>query len=448
MGSGKDGNRKVNLEGINNLKPNCPGHKPWEINHDDPEGSIPYDQSCTTINGNRERMQQSLVTGNNVYFSNGFSSLYIPKHLAEGRPRELQEALDICEEKYNRTKGTKFEKPREQWANEKINEEFLFENGFDDLENPYKFIDGIISSFLGQQEQAPDDLHEHYRWQEYFCFTRNPKIDEQGLIATDIDIPTQLQSYFDKIQQVEDLQISQVQLNFSRVRPNERIKDASGNIVPSEGKEIYSIDSNELYVLPANRSLGEGIFFKFNEEKIKAWEASLSTLLSQRLSKLTGSGGVNDQGASLRQRIGDHGPKHLLIHTFSHLLMRELEFSCGYPTASLKERLYISERMSGLLIYTAEGSEGSMGGIVWQAQPERISKLIQDCLERAEDCSSDPLCWESEGQGILNLNLAACFSCGLVSETACEEWNLALDRRILIDPEFGFFRSFTNALKP
>jgi len=41
--------------------------------------------------------------------------------------------------------------------------------------------------------------------------------------------------------------------------------------------------------------------------------------------------------------------------------MRELEFSCGYPTASLKERLYIStnpeKQMSGLLIYTAEGSE-------------------------------------------------------------------------------------------
>jgi hypothetical protein len=52
------------------------------------------------------------------------------------------------------------------------------------------------------------------------------------------------------------------------------------------------------------------------------------------------------------------------------MMMRELEFSCGYPTASLKERLYIStnaeKQMSGLLIYTAEGSEGSMGGLVSQ----------------------------------------------------------------------------------
>jgi hypothetical protein len=49
------------------------------------------------------------------------------------------------------------------------------------------------------------------------------------------------------------------------------------------------------------------------------------------------------------------------------------------------------------------------------------------------------LCWESEGQGIFDLNLSACFSCSLVAETACEEMNLGLDRRVLVDEEFGFF---------
>jgi hypothetical protein len=50
-----------------------------------------------------------------------------------------------------------------------------------------------------------------------------------------------------------------------------------------------------------------------------------------------------------------------------------------------------------------------------------------------------PLCWESDGQGVFNLNLAACFSCALVAETACEERNLGLDRKVLIDEEIGFF---------
>ena len=125
-------------------------------------------------------------------------------------------------------------------------------------------------------------------------------------------------------------------------------------------------------------------------------------------------------------------------------MMRELEFSCGYPTASLKERLYISENndmsMSGTLIYTAEGSEGSMGGLVSQGETEKIMEIILKGLNRSLDCSSDPLCWESDGQGIFDLNMSSCFSCSLVSETACEELNLGLDRRVLIDKDFGFFK--------
>ena len=57
-----------------------------------------------------------------------------------------------------------------------------------------------------------------------------------------------------------------------------------------------------------------------------------------------------------------------LVHTFSHLIMRELEFRCGYPTASLSERIFVSNdenyKMYGCLIYTAEGAEGSMGGLI------------------------------------------------------------------------------------
>ena len=130
--------------------------------------------------------------------------------------------------------------------------------------------------------------------------------------------------------------------------------------------------------------------------------------------------------------------------------MRELEFSCGYPSASLKERLYISNStnkiMSGVLIYTAEGSEGSMGGLVSQGEPERIQEILRNGLERAHNCSSDPLCWESDGQGIFGLNLSACFSCSLVAETACEEMNLGLDRRVLIDEEFGYFKDIISTV--
>ena len=69
-----------------------------------------------------------------------------------------------------------------------------------------------------------------------------------------------------------------------------------------------------------------------------------------------------------------------------------------------------------------------------------LLEIIKKGLERSINCSSDPLCWESEGQGIFDLNLSACFSCSLVAETACEEMNLGLDRRVLVDNDFGFFK--------
>jgi hypothetical protein len=37
------------------------------------------------------------------------------------------------------------------------------------------------------------------------------------------------------------------------------------------------------------------------------------------------------------------------------------------------------------------------------------------------------------------MNLAACYSCVLLPETSCEEFNSFLDRALLIDKEFGFF---------
>ena len=197
--------------------------------------------------------------------------------------------------------------------------------------------------------------------------------------------------------------------------------------------------------MPANEVYGEGLFFQFDDNKIDEWIEQNKDILNNRFTRFFFREiDSQSQGAGIKQKIKNNGFKHFLIHSFSHLMMRELEFSCGYPTASLKERLYISENtempMSGTLIYTAEGSEGSMGGLVSQGETEKIMEIILKGLNRSLDCSSDPLCWESDGQGIFDLNLSACFSCSLVSETACEELNLGLDRRVLIDKDFGFFK--------
>jgi hypothetical protein len=381
-GGGASG-RKVNLEGINNFKPICAGHKPWEISLEIGRDMMPYDVGCSDQGGRPTRMKVALVTGNNVYFANTFSSLYIPMELVKGL------------------------------LGAKKGDELLDEQG---------------------------DLHERYRWQEYDVLTKySSQLGGKGLKFQDIEMPEELSAYFTKISKVEELKVTSVQLDFTRVRPNERVRGADGKVVAQEGMNIFSGKPEEISILPAVENFGEGIFFQFKEAALERWGINYQDIFEERLKELVPNGsGFN--GNAVRQKVRHVGPAYLLIHTFSHLVLRELEFTCGYPTASLKERLYIAKDMAGVLIYTAEGSEGSMGGLIWQTETDRMWDLLSGALKRAMDCSSDPLCWESEGQGLFNLNLAACFSCGLVAETACEERNLALDRRVLVDEEFGFFR--------
>lgn len=95
----------------------------------------------------------------------------------------------------------------------------------------------------------------------------------------------------------------------------------------------------------------------------------------------------------------------------------------------------------GFLIYTVAGAEGSYGGLVSQANEKDFFRILKSALIRATDCASDPICYHSEeGQGIGGLNMAACYSCSLLPDITCEEFNCFLDRALLIDEDFGLFR--------
>ena len=450
IGSGSDKDKpKINLEGINSLEPYCIGQKPWELDVENPS-ITPY-ENCFIRNDNkngREKMRIALVTANNVYYANGFSSLFIPMHLAENKPKELIEAINILEKKYSKYFERTAITRNEYWSSKFDFNDFLIDNDIHS-ENEGVFRIQLESEFLNIANAIEiSDKHEEYRWQEYRCFSTHSTLPDieinKGLRFKDIQLPNELIDFFKKIQQVEELKVTNVQLDFTRVKPKERIVVNGEVKESSSGQNIFSIDSKELFTLPANENLGEGIFFEFSNEYIDKWISENTATLEDRFEKYFKElPNPNTQGLSSKMKIYNNKYKHFLIHSFSHMMMRELEFTCGYPTASLKERLYISTNpqklMSGILIYTAEGSEGSMGGLVSQGEPEKILEIIKKGLERSINCSSDPLCWESEGQGIFDLNLSACFSCSLVAETACEEMNLGLDRRVLVDEEFGYF---------
>ena len=203
--------------------------------------------------------------------------------------------------------------------------------------------------------------------------------------------------------------------------------------------------------LPAVEVFGEGIYMEFRDGAITQWQQAKSAWLKDRLNDafLVRLGGIVQTLPPSGPVTRDWASKYLLLHSFAHALINQLVFECGYSTAALRERLYVSTDaaapMAGLLIYTAAGdSEGTMGGLVRLGRPERLVGVIKRALNRISWCSSDPVCSENlGGQGSQLANLAACHACILLPETSCETINHGLDRAMLVGtPEarvHGFF---------
>jgi hypothetical protein len=179
--------------------------------------------------------------------------------------------------------------------------------------------------------------------------------------------------------------------------------------------------------LPAIELYGEGIFFVLDEKVLTFWEENKS--LQKRADEIDRR--YARSGMQFENEI-QVSPRLLLLHTLSHLLIRQLEIEAGYPAASLKERIYCTSGgipMAGILVYVAVPDVvGSLGGLVELAEPRRFLKLLSNVFDHAEWCSLDPVCSEHEGQGQNLLNRAACHACALIPEPSCSFNNVLLDR--------------------
>lgn len=162
------------------------------------------------------------------------------------------------------------------------------------------------------------------------------------------------------------------------------------NDVTVRQKKPFREEYNPIW-MPALESYGEGLLFEVN---------------------------VHDIPQGNRRRF---------VHTFCHIVMKEMEFECGYPLTSLKEKIYIDGESAGFLIYTIDGSEGSLGGLVALSDDDRIIRLIENGCARAAHCPNDPICISVQEDG------AHCFACLDIPETSCIKFNKELDRKTFLD---------------
>lgn len=122
----------------------------------------------------------------------------------------------------------------------------------------------------------------------------------------------------------------------------------------------------------------------------------------------------------------------------------------GYSSSALHERIYSSENMCGILIYTgAADKEGSLGGLVELGGMNKFLPLLKGALENGLTCTTDPECFMKNPTSE-RLNGAACHSCTMISETACENGNRLLDRALVVPvpehEEMGYFRELVRDL--
>lgn len=393
------------LKGIFNYQTDCFGRKYWWGMTNGSWANEECDQKAKVV----------VKTSNSVYYSNSLSSIYIP---------EMQSPIT--------------NEVRVEIDNLIDSKEFTIEEIVKNISISKNISKDVLRSYLqtGNVTFIPDNV---FRETEYNYLLKGEQPENNQLKFRLLECSTQIFG-FEKLVKLEKLKKITVQTSFTRQEPIDidSILQDDDNYDYNVKRQSISKNNFDSKILPGIESYGEGILFVLDKDKIIAWEKQKNVI--ERIKVITEN--ANSSTWKFHKAIAySITPRKVLIHTLSHLLIREMEYVCGYPTSSIQERLYISEKMNGFLISAFDGTDGYLGGLANLCNDlVKLNGVIQSAINRANDCSADPICLESEGQGVSKLNLAACHSCVLTPETTCELSNLFLDRKLLIDKSFGFFK--------
>ena len=271
----------------------------------------------------------------------------------------------------------------------------------------------------------------------------NPPTDYPHFMSKKVGTPVGLEKLISRVLLLERLREVNALLGFTRVEAPEESGD------PGERPQRASLSQTKPDWVPANQVHGEGIFIQFDEDALVAWEGLPGVKDVDRMLRGGHKGWRNSR--HLDPNDGYPGIRYAMLHTLSHLLIRELALECGYNAASIRERIYADTSstapQAGILIYTAAAdSDGTLGGLVDLGKPENLGRLVTQALDRSRICSSDPLCSEHDPEKDRSLHGAACHACSLVAETSCERGNRYLDRSLLVPTLDRADAAFFNGL--
>lgn len=436
-------NASRNLEGVLSAEPSgekttlsseleksqeytCTGRMPWLGDH--------ADHACA------RPLRGALRSSTNIYYAQQASAIYLPRtgQTADPELMELMTRPPISQVRRiygNSTSAavlrrvptcTKLVKP---FSDEQLHEALTVASG----KGPTDDTEGVKG----------DDPHTAFRRREFDALLQQRSDSE--LVVSPVSLShyeAGFSQYFSGVSLVEKLRETRVLRGFTRVYPENDMDNGGFQKLMRRN----SANEGERW-LPGYVVHGEGVFLQLNEERIKEWESRQD--VNDRVRALVTRYKTIQETRHLRDRA--ISPRFILAHTLAHLLINRLTFESGYSTASLRERLFVSQHakrpMAGLLLYTAAGdAEGTMGGLVRLGKPGFLERIMRKAIEGARWCGADPVCMETGdigGQGPDSCNIAACHDCALIPETACEEFNRFLDRGLvvgsLLNRTMGYF---------
>lgn len=387
------------------LQQQCSGNRPWL----GPTAS----ESCDQL------MHAAQKGASNVYFADTKSAIYVPNWMAD-QSSKIAAIID-SEDFWDMVDAT-------MDHGEVLNSRFITRHAKNQGVDPI----ALLKAAEARQKGDVDDDHqeEDLKPAEYAAITSCMGAPEEELYVKRADLTkyeSWVSEFFSDVFLIPKLRETRVLRGFTRVQPPST----------SDRDRIQPVADRARW-LPGIKVTGEGFLLVFNFEKLRTYcDLSLCKQRSERIAE-----NVNTVNAQRGRELMDVRSEEVLLHTFAHLMIRAISHECGYGSSALRERIYIDLEadtpMAGVMIYTASGdSEGSLGGIVRQAEPRNLERSIRYALSEGQWCSSDPVCSETIGQGSDGANLAACHSCALLPETSCEYGNRLLDRVLVLGDAAG-----------
>ena len=413
---------------LNNIISSCSGSAPWLGTKS---------EKCQSSNKKRVNINGIQVRATNIYFPLNVNALFIPKwlHPIQTIIKENKKALELLigMKPYQIDGVPNFEKIAKESA---IFEKEIEEYGIDEVTRQLEDRFTQDTEGMTQNMIKTEEFHDLINAQAGYKSGTVLEINDEPIADT-------IQTHFSRMKKLNRLTEVDVLKGFAR-------KEAPDPFSSQQNIIYQKLSRRKVGWYPGVENRGEGFLFNLNEDLLQKWESQKEIIERTDIMKKS-----FEEWAKERQwkPEGIFGARYMLLHSLSHALIRGLEIYSGYPTPSIKERIYAGNDFNGILIYTSStSSDGSLGGLVKQSSTDDFKKLLQVTKIHTKHCSRDPLCSEEDPKAKfdsgfpahLRYNGSACYGCVLLPETCCENSNRLLDRKLLFDEEFGFLKDLKS----